>query len=72
MPSFSCSTVTEWKAQDCGISKAVKDTSMLPSKLNQMKVSQEKGSEANIGFGCALMPSYLGMCPLKAAFLSFL
>ncbi|ROL47043.1 hypothetical protein DPX16_20695 [Anabarilius grahami] len=65
------STVTEWKAQDCGISKAAKDTSMLPSKIDQMKVSHETGSEANIGFGCALMPSYLEMCPQKAAFSSF-
>ncbi|ROL44622.1 Glutamate decarboxylase 1 [Anabarilius grahami] len=36
-----------------------------------MKVSQETGSEANIGFGRALMPSYLEMCPQKAAFSSF-
>jgi len=36
-----------------------------------MKVSQETGSEANIGFGCAMMPSYLGMHPQRAAFLSF-
>ncbi|ROL46254.1 hypothetical protein DPX16_6288 [Anabarilius grahami] len=50
-------------AQDCGISKAVKDTSMLPSEIDQMKVSQETGSEANIEFGRALMPSYLEMCP---------
>ncbi len=28
---FFSSTVTEWNAQDCGISKAAKDTSMLPS-----------------------------------------
>ncbi len=65
------SAVTEWNAQDCGISKAAKDTSMLPSKINQMKVSRETGSEANFGFGHALMPSYLGMCPPKAAFFSF-
>ena len=38
---------------------------MLPSKIDQMKVSQETGSEANIGFGRALMPSYLGMHPHK-------
>ncbi len=37
------------------------DTSMLPSKIDQMKVSHETGSEANFGFGRALMPSYLGM-----------
>ncbi len=30
---FFSSTVTEWNAQDCGISKAAKDTSMLPSNL---------------------------------------
>ncbi len=64
-------TITEWNAQDCGISKAAKDTSMLPSKIDQMKVSHETGSEANFGFGRALMPSYLGMCPPKAAFFSF-
>jgi len=28
---------------------------MLPSKIDQMKVSQETGSEANIKFGRALM-----------------
>ncbi len=44
---------------------------MLPSKIDQMKVSHETGSEANFGFGRALMASYLGMCPPKAAFLSF-
>ncbi len=57
---FFSSTVTEWNAQDCGISKAAKDTSMLPSKINQMKGSHETGSEANLGFGRALMSSYLG------------
>jgi len=30
---------------------------MLDSKINQIKVSQKTGSEANIGFGRALMPS---------------
>jgi len=44
---------------------------MLPSKINEVKVSQETGSEVNIGFGHALMPSYLEMRPLKAAFSSF-
>ncbi len=45
---------------------------MLPSKIDQKKVSHhETGSEANFGFGRALMPSYLGMCPPKAAFFSF-
>ncbi len=68
---FFSSTVTEWNAQDCGISKAAKDTSMLPSKIDQMKVSHERGSEANFGFGRALMPSCLGMLPPKAAFFSF-
>ncbi len=68
---FFSSTVMEWNAQDCGISKAAKDTSMLPSKIVQMKVSHETGSEANFGFGRALMPSYLGMYPPKAAFFSF-
>ncbi len=68
---YFCSTIMEWNAQDCGISNTVKDTSVLPSKINQMKVSQETGSEANIGFECALLPSYLEMCPSKAAFSSF-
>ncbi|KTF72260.1 hypothetical protein cypCar_00042777, partial [Cyprinus carpio] len=36
-----------------------------------MKASQETGTEANIEFGRALMPSYLGMRPPKAAFFSF-
>ncbi len=42
MPSlfFFSSTGTECNAQDCGISKAAKDTSMLPSKIVQMKVSE--------------------------------
>ncbi len=72
MPSlFFSSTGTEWNAQDCGISKAAKDTSTLPSKIDQMKVSHETGSEANFGFGRALMPSCLGMPPPKAAFFSF-
>ncbi len=44
---------------------------MLPSKIDQMEVSHEKGSEANFGFGRALMPSYLGMLSPKAAFFSF-
>ncbi len=44
---------------------------MLPSKIDQKKVSHETGSKANFGFGRALMPSYLGMCPPKAAFFSF-
>jgi len=41
---FSSSTFKEWKAQDCGISKAANDNFMLPSKINQMKVSQETWS----------------------------
>lgn len=28
----------EWNTQDCLISKAAKDASMLPSKIDQMKV----------------------------------
>ncbi len=31
---------------------------MLPSKIDQMKASQETGTAANIEFGHALMPSY--------------
>ncbi len=50
---------------------AGKDTSMLPSKIDPMKVSHETGSEDNFGFRHALMPSYLGMLPPKAAFFSF-
>ncbi len=65
------STVTEWNAQNCGIQKAAKDTSMLPSKIDQMKVSHETGSEDNFGFRRALMPSYLEMHPPKAALFSW-
>ncbi len=48
-----------------------KDTSTLPSKIDQMKVSHERESEANYGFEHALMPSFLGMHLPKAAFFSF-
>jgi len=65
---FLSSTVTEWKAQDCGISKAARDTSMLPSKIDQMKASQETRSEVSIGFRRALMPSYIARHPTKAQF----
>ncbi len=65
------STVTEWNAQDCGILKTAKDTSMLPSKINQMKVSHETVSEANFEVGRALMPSCLGMCPPKSRIFQF-
>ncbi len=44
---------------------------MRPSKIDQVKASHETGSEANFGFGHALMPSCLGMLPPKAAFFSF-
>ncbi len=44
---------------------------MLPSKIDQMKVSHEAGSEANFGFERALMPTWIEMWPLKAAFSSF-
>lgn len=64
-------TITEWNAQNCGISKAVKDTSMLPSIIDQIKVSQEAGYQDNYGFECGLMPFYLEVCPLKAAFSGF-
>ncbi len=69
--NFSChlyffsSTIMEWNAQDCGISKAAKDTSMLPSKFDQKKVPPETGSEAVFGLGRTLMLSRLGMLPLK-------
>ncbi len=50
---FFSSTVTEWNAQDCGISKAAKDTSTLPSKIDQMKVSHETGRQHFSVFGCS-------------------
>ncbi len=40
----------EWNAQNGGISKAAKDTSMLPSKFDQKKVHPETGSEAEFVF----------------------
>lgn len=46
---FFSSIVTEWNAQDCGISTSAKDTSMLPSKC----------LKTEFGFGCALMTSCL-------------
>ncbi len=69
--SGAAPAVTEWNAQDCGISKAAKDTSMLPSKIDQTKASHETGSEANVGFGRALMPSYLEMHPRRQHFSVF-
>ncbi|MGL4947610.1 MAG: hypothetical protein ACRC4X_08160, partial [Cetobacterium sp.] len=48
---FFSSAVTEWNTQVCGISKAAKDTSMLPSKFDQKKVPPETGTEAEFGFG---------------------
>ncbi len=51
---YFCSTIMELNAQDYGISNTVKDTSVLPSKINQMKVSQETGSEANMNVPCCL------------------
>ncbi len=65
---FLCSTITAWNAQDCAISKAAKDTSMLPSGFDQKKVPPETGSEAEFRFGRVLMPSCLGMLPPNAAF----
>ncbi len=44
---------------------------MLPSKIDQMKVSHETGSEANFGFGHALMPSCLDMLPPKGNIFQF-
>lgn len=43
------------------------DKSVLPSESHQMKASLQTGCCANIGFRCALMPSYLW----KAAFFRF-
>ncbi len=43
---------------------------MPPSKIDQMRASQETGSESDIRFGRALMPSFFRMYPQKAAFLS--
>ncbi|KAK9957229.1 hypothetical protein ABG768_011493, partial [Culter alburnus] len=34
---FFSSNVMEWNTQDCGISKAEKNTSMLPLKIDQIK-----------------------------------
>ncbi len=64
-------TVTEWNALGCGISKAAEDSSTLPSKIDQMKVSHETRSDANFGFGRTLMHSYLRMCPPKGVFFRF-
>ncbi len=36
-----------------------------------MKASQETGSDTNIGFRQALLPSYLRMLPAETAFISF-
>jgi len=36
-----------------------------------MKISQEEGSKANIGFRHAMTPSYIGMHPPKATFSAF-
>lgn len=44
---------------------------MLPSIIDQIKVSQEAGYQDNYGFECGLMPFYLEVCPLKAAFSGF-
>ncbi len=48
---------------------------MLPSKTDPMEAFQETGGEAPwfsyIGFGCALMPFYLGLHPPEAAFSAF-
>ncbi len=41
---------------NCGMSKAVKDTSMLPSNLDQKKVPLETGSKAEFGFGRPFLP----------------
>ncbi len=35
---YSFSTVTEWNAQESGTLQVVKDISMLPSKIDQLKV----------------------------------
>jgi len=44
---------------------------MLPSKIKQIMVSQERERESNFGFGHTLMSFFLGMCPPNAAFISF-
>jgi len=41
-------TVRQWKAEDCGILKPVKDTSMLPSEIDQMNVSQLRRQEVKL------------------------
>lgn len=61
---FNCYEI----AQDSGYQK---NASTLPSKMNQKKVSQGTGCEMIIGFGCALLASYLRVLPADAAFFSF-
>ncbi len=39
--------------------------------IDQMKVSQEAGSQDTFGFERGLMPFYLEVCPPKAAFSGF-
>ncbi len=39
----------EWNSHDYGISKLVKDIFILPSKIDQMKASQQTESEDNLG-----------------------
>ncbi len=38
---------------------------MLSSNIDQMKAFQETGSEADIGFRRALMPSYFGLLRMQ-------
>ncbi len=61
--------VTDWNTQDCGISKEAEDTSMLPSKFDQMKVSHETGGETNWIRMC--LDPFLPWNAPKAAFFSF-
>lgn len=61
----------EWNMQDYGISKAAKDMFILPSIINQIKLSQQTGCNKIIGFGHALLHSYLRMLPAEALFFFF-
>lgn len=58
-------------AQDCGILKAARNTYMLHSKFDPMKVRLEPGIEAEFGFCHPPMPSCYGMLPPKAEFETF-
>ncbi len=71
MPSlFFSSTVTEWNAQDCGISNAAKDTSMLCCLQKSIRWRHLMRQEVKLTLDSD-MAWCLWMCPPKAAFFSF-